>query len=432
MTIARADFESAFHFEILKSEQRRVLLIIVVVCVILSTFLINWLSGTAPELLGRGRHAHLIIPLLSLLVLYEFIAYQAFGWFLKRKKEPPVFGRIGNAFIETSVPFFAMFIFGLDFTPAEALVSPPAFVYYFFIFLSILRLNFWLCLWTGFIAAAGYGLYLYLYLDVILNSALPLFQIPGIHLTRIFNYLGAGILAGFIANEVKKRFLTSLQTIEERNEIINIFGKHVSPEVVNKLLSQEHEMQSELRHVCVLFLDIRNFTAFSENRSPAEVVQFLNNTFEFMIEIINRNNGIINKFLGDGFMAVFGAPVSDGRDCENAVRAAGEIIAEMKARIKGELLPDVRIGIGIHAGETITGNVGSSQRREYTIIGDTVNVASRIEALNKEVGSELLISGAVREALATEGDWRLVESVTLRGRQGALPVFRPARDDSLT
>ena len=311
-------------------------------------------------------------------------------------------------------------------------VSPPAFVYYFFIFLSILRLNFWLCLWTGFIAAAGYGLYLYLYLDVILNSALPLFQIPGIHLTRIFNYLGAGILAGFIANEVKKRFLTSLQTIEERNEIINIFGKHVSPEVVNKLLSQEHEMQSELRHVCVLFLDIRNFTAFSENRSPAEVVQFLNNTFEFMIEIINRNNGIINKFLGDGFMAVFGAPVSDGRDCENAVRAAGEIIAEMKARIKGELLPDVRIGIGIHAGETITGNVGSSQRREYTIIGDTVNVASRIEALNKEVGSELLISGAVREALATEGDWRLVESVTLRGRQGALPVFRPARDDSLT
>ncbi|MBE7440209.1 MAG: adenylate/guanylate cyclase domain-containing protein [Spirochaetales bacterium] len=428
MGVTRTDFESTFHYEILKSEQRRVLLIITVVSAIVGSLVVNWIMGTAPELMGAGRHLHLVILLLSLLVAYEILAYLAFGWFLKRRKEPPVFGRMANAFIETGVPFLAMFIFGLDFSPAEALVSPPAFVYFFFILLSILRLNFWLCLWTGFIAASGYTLYLFLYLDVILSSSVPLFQIFPIHLTRIFTYLGAGVLAGFIANEVKNRFLTSLRTIEERNEIINIFGKHVSPEVVNKLLSQDHEMQSELRHVCVLFLDIRNFTAFSEKRTPAEVVQFLNNTFEFMIEIINRNNGIINKFLGDGFMAVFGAPVSEGRDCDNAVNAAGEIITELRRRIDRGELPQVRIGIGIHAGETITGNVGSSRRREYTIIGDTVNVASRIEALNKEVGSELLISGAVREALTLADDWFAVDSVTLRGRQGTLSVFRPGSD----
>ena len=103
---------------------------------------------------------------------------------------------------------------------------------------------------------------------------------------------------------------------------MSIFGQHVSPEVVDKLLNQNVEIESEIKHVCVMFLDIRNFTSFSENKSPVEVVNFLNTLFEFMIQIVNQNNGIINKFLGDGFMAVFGAPLSNGIDCVNAVQAS--------------------------------------------------------------------------------------------------------------
>ncbi len=149
----------------------------------------------------------------------------------------------------------------------------------------------------------------------------------------------------------------------------------------------------------MMFLDIRNFTKFAESRQPEEVVNYLNTLFDFMIEIINQNNGIINKFLGDGFMAVFGAPVSDGQDCRNAVNAAMAIIKRLDEEVKAGTIPHTTAGIGIHAGPAVTGNVGSSQRKEYTIIGDVVNMASRIEQLNKQYGSQVLISDEVCKSI---------------------------------
>src|SRR5215475_14343319 len=123
-----------------------------------------------------------------------------------------------------------------------------------------------------------------------------------------------------------------------------------------------------------MFLDIRNFTGFAEKRSPEEVVEYLESLFEFMIEIVNRHNGIINKFLGDGFMAVFGAPLSDGKDCENAVRSAKEILERVKEETdRGAILP-TQVGIGLHAGKAVTGSIGSAVRKEYTVIGDVVNL----------------------------------------------------------
>jgi adenylate cyclase len=155
----------------------------------------------------------------------------------------------------------------------------------------------------------------------------------------------------------------------------------------------------EARHVCLMFLDIRDFTTFSEKRRPEEVVHYLNSLFEFMIESVNRHDGIINKFLGDGFMAVFGAPVSDGEDSRHAVEAALEIVARVDELNAAARIPPTRIGIGLHAGEAVTGNVGSAQRKEYTIIGDVVNLASRIEQLNKQFNSQLLVSEVVWQAI---------------------------------
>jgi adenylate cyclase len=161
-------------------------------------------------------------------------------------------------------------------------------------------------------------------------------------------------------------------------------------------------------------LDIRDFTRFSEERRPEEVIDYLNVLYSRFIEIVGRHNGIINKFLGDGFMAVFGAPVSDGRDVSNAVHAALEIldcVEEMNR--KGEIAP-TRIGMGLHAGSAVTGNVGSDERKEYTIIGDTVNLASRIEQLNKEYGSSLLVTDAVYSVMKD-----LPESPCRRSKCGA-------------
>jgi adenylate cyclase len=217
----------------------------------------------------------------------------------------------------------------------------------------------------------------------------------------------------------------TIRTAEEKNRIIGMFGQHVSPAVVNKLLDQKGELDSETRYVCMMFLDIRNFTKFAESRQPEEVVSYLNTLFDFMIEIINMNKGIINKFLGDGFMAVFGAPISDGEDCRNAVQAARGILERLRHDISAGIIPETGVGIGIHAGMAVTGHVGSHLRKEYTIIGDVVNLASRIEQLNKKYNSTLLVSEEVwrsieKSSYATED----LGTVDIRGHSGTVHIYR--------
>lgn len=146
-----------------------------------------------------------------------------------------------------------------------------------------------------------------------------------------------------------------------------------------------------------------------------------------MIEIVNRNHGIINKFLGDGFMAVFGAPFSEGSDSQNAVRAAREILQKLHQEVEAKRILPTKVGIGLHAGNAVTGNVGSSQRKEYTIIGDAVNLASRVESLNKQFDSQLLISEAVRNAIGKDGEEAIsLGKVTVKGRNDPVEVFKLA------
>ena len=187
------------------------------------------------------------------------------------------------------------------------------------------------------------------------------------------------------------------------------------------------DLRSERRNVCVMFLDIRNFTTFAEKRMPEEVVAYLESLFEFMIEIVNRHHGVINKFLGDGFMALFGAPLSDGSDCLNGVAAAKEILSRIEDEVtRGNVLPTT-VGIGIHAGEAVTGSIGSSLRKEYTVIGDVVNLASRIEKLNKEFGSQLLISEMVWQTLGESVTEAIPKGeVQVRGREEAIQVYQVA------
>lgn len=215
----------------------------------------------------------------------------------------------------------------------------------------------------------------------------------------------------------------SLEHQASRNSILRTFGQHVSPQVVDALLAQGESVQSSVRHVSVLFLDIRGFTTLSETRPPEQVVALLNDLFGFMIEEINRHEGIINKFLGDGFMAVFGAPISSGEDARNSVAAARAILARLDAGIQAGRLPPLRIGIGIHAGPAVTGSVGSEDRKEYTLIGDVVNVASRVEGMTKELGCALLVTDVVWAAQpAGARAQRVHEGVVLRGRQEAMAL----------
>lgn len=216
----------------------------------------------------------------------------------------------------------------------------------------------------------------------------------------------------------------TMQSMIERDQIIGIFGRHVSPEVANRLLHAGGD--GEKRSVSILFLDIRGFTEFSEKRSPEEIFfEFLNRLFGFIIEIVHRNNGIINKFLGDGLMAVFGAPIDSEEHRRESVQAALDILGVVEGRMRSREIPAFKFGVGIHSGEAMTGNVGSETRMEYAIIGDVVNVASRLEKATKTVGARLLISGDVYAGVAEEARRNLVHKgrLKVRGRDQSLLVY---------
>ena len=188
-------------------------------------------------------------------------------------------------------------------------------------------------------------------------------------------------------------------------------------------------MQSERRTVCVLFLDIRGFTAMTRTRSADETVTLLNDFFAEMIEIVDRHNGFINKFLGDGFLALFGAALADPAAAANAL-AAGREHAEGGRCLEPRRIPgaQLKVGIGIHIGEAITGSIGSPRRKEYTAIGDTVNLAARLEQLTKETGARLLLSEPVRKAADSERCRRSRRRSPIRGYERAGAGLEAAHD----
>lgn len=335
-----------------------------------------------------------------------------------------------SAFVETSIPTVGMLIGSQFLGPLYTLFTPSAFLYPLFILLSVLRLNFRLCVFTGVVAGLEYSLLAMYFVNKVSGSAVEPILLDSVHHHfKGFLLFLTGVVAGLVTLQIKNRIIRSFQTVDERNRISRTFGEYVSPVVMDKLLTLRPDLRSEKRNVCVMFLDIRNFTAFAEKRKPEEVVSYLESLFEFMIEIVNRHHGVINKFLGDGFMAVFGAPLSDGTDCSNGVAAAKEIIARVDNEVAQGTVVPTKVGIGLHAGEAVTGSIGSSLRREYTVIGDVVNLASRIEKLNKQFGSQLLISEMVWQALIQDqtglsGEAIPMGQVQVQGRQTPIQVFQ--------
>ena len=154
---------------------------------------------------------------------------------------------------------------------------------------------------------------------------------------------------------------------------------------------------------------------------------YLNTLFNFMIDVVNEHHGIVNKFLGDGFMAVFGAPIEDAERCGHAVSASLEILERLdRLNAAGKIHP-TRVGIGLHMGEAVTGNLGSTDRKEYTIIGDVVNMASRLEQATKDFHARLLISEAVRQSLnAAMSGIEDLGPVALKGQPNPARVFKVA------
>jgi adenylate cyclase len=223
-----------------------------------------------------------------------------------------------------------------------------------------------------------------------------------------------------------ERFNEMSLSIKEKEFIKDTFGKVVDPTVRDYLLRGNLALGGETRDVSVLFVDIRGFTTISEKIPPADVVSWLNQYFEQMSICIAEEKGLVNKFIGDAILAVFGAPIPLENHAESAVRAGIKMRDSAKSLSKEFLqkgFPELKIGIGIHSGKVLAGNIGSMTRLEYTVIGDTVNIASRLESHCKEVGKDLLITENTKLNLKDLFQTESIGKIQVRGRESEIGIY---------
>jgi adenylate cyclase len=196
--------------------------------------------------------------------------------------------------------------------------------------------------------------------------------------------------------------------------------------VMDHLMNGRVALGGESLRVTVLFTDIRSFTSISEKMDPQHLVGLLNEYFTEMVGIVMDEGGVVDKYIGDAIMAVFGAPVPKPDDAANAVRAAVRMrraLATLNQRLVARGAPPLRTGIGIHTGEVVAGNIGSERRMEYTVIGDAVNLASRLESSTKELGVNVLVSEDTYALAKDAVVVRPVREITVKGRHQPVMTY---------
>lgn len=207
--------------------------------------------------------------------------------------------------------------------------------------------------------------------------------------------------------------------LAERELIKDTFGKFVNEEIVERALHEGIQLGGDKRIATVLFCDMRNFTPLAESRDPARVVELLNGYFTGMVECVHNTGGIVDKFIGDAIMAHWGSIQTAENDTEESVNAALQMrdtLIRFNSLPENHDLPTIHVGIGINTGMVIAGQIGSERKLEFTVIGDTVNLASRIEFLNKHFGTDILISSATYEFVKDIFDLHEMPSISIKGK----------------
>jgi adenylate cyclase len=216
--------------------------------------------------------------------------------------------------------------------------------------------------------------------------------------------------------------------LKERDTVKRAFSGYISRQVLDAIVAKGElpALKGERRRVTVLFSDIRGFTSMAETMAPEEVVQVLGEFFDRMVDVILRHQGTIDKFLGDGMMVIFGAPLDDPYQEQHAVSAACEMQQELRAlcvKWQAEGRETLKMGVGINSGAAIVGNIGSAEHMEYTAIGDAVNLASRLESATKELGLDIIVSEHTYSAVRPLFHWKSAGEITLRGRSESVRAY---------
>jgi class 3 adenylate cyclase len=285
-------------------------------------------------------------------------------------------------------------------------------------FFPILMAGFWfglrIGLTTSLIVSGIYAAHVWVFNDP------PTEQLMVVSQVVIFNLVA--VLIGGMVDRRNRR-------IAELNFIRDTFGRYVSNEVRDEILSQRIPLDGEVKEVTVLFADLRNFAQLVDTTAPKEVVRILNEYFKEMSQAIEMYDGLVLQFIGDEIEAVFGAPLPLENHRRCAVNAALEMrrrVSRVNLKLINQGYSPLQHGIGIHCGSVLAANIGSPERLSYAMVGDTVNIASRLQELNKQYGSDVLISGAVLEGGAGAVPAEKLDSVYIKGIAAAVDLYKLA------
>lgn len=289
-------------------------------------------------------------------------------------------------------------------------------------FIDIFRFSTYSSIYHGVLFVLSYGVISYVNFSydsifgVVYNEGkLQFFNLEVISFLIMFT-----IISAIVSERISQIIMKNIR----QSKLERFLPSVVAREIVTS--GDELAFEGEKENVTVLFSDIRNFTAMAEEYPPEKIITFLNGYFNSMMEIIFKYHGTLDKFIGDGIMAIYGAPFSYGNDALNAVQSAVEMIRkvdEINAERVKHNLEKIRIGIGIHTGTVVMGNIGSRKRMDFTAIGDTVNTASRLESLTKEHNASIIISDATRILSGPEIQTGKLGDILLKGKKKSIQAF---------
>ncbi len=222
-------------------------------------------------------------------------------------------------------------------------------------------------------------------------------------------------------------FNKMMKGLAERRQVRSLLGKVVSPAIADELLKKDIELGGEERKVTMLFSDIRNFTSLCEGRAPKDILDFLNTYLTSVSDVIEKHQGVIDKYIGDAVMALYGAPIQRTDDESRAILSAMEMCTALDAvniELKKTNKPLLAVGVGINTDIVVAGNMGSKARLNYTVIGDGVNLASRLEGLTKQYGVEIIVSESTKQA-CPDFIFRELDKVRVKGKSDPVIIFEP-------
>lgn len=363
-----------------------------------------------------------VLGWLCVFLLFESVSLAVIQNYFKKKINLPNYIKSIQITIEAALPGVLLFLLvTLEKSPIF-LDSPLIFVYFILLSLAALNLQLIHTIILGSISTVSYFFVTLWAIHFYDPDHTILYFPPALYIARSFFMLLAFLGATLVAREFKKWLNLSLNWQNKNTETERLFGQQVSGPIAKTLLEDNNVIKAG--EVSVMFIDIRGYSRFAEQKSPEEIIRFQNNFFNPIIEVINNNDGIVNQILGDGLMATFGAPVSNPLHPQKAFDAALAIFDQINLQITKKNIPKTKFGIGIHSGQVVMGNIGNELRKQFSISGHTVNIAARIEQANKEFKTEFLISESTYNQIEKTNKIASIGDVKMKNISKTIKVYK--------